>query len=102
MPRAAVMLARERAAECGVDTLGRRYVPKRLQHRVLDDVILDHVDRRFKRSSMEIYTRVVDDYGTVNVRVFYQHLRQLRKRRRVKVVDREGGKTARLFYVKVR
>lgn len=94
--------ASERAHETGVDCIGRRFVPTRTQHSTtLDVVILDHVDRRYPRSSRAIYDRVVSDYGSVGIRVFYRHLGKLREAGKIRIARREPcGGYPQLFYVK--
>ena len=62
----------------GRDALGRRIVSHTpVAHRALDEMILDHLGRAWI-TSMDLYRRVVDDYGTLNERVFYRHLSKLR------------------------
>lgn len=76
--RAEQRVANLRMRETGCDILGRRRPRHHSRHTILSEMILEHVDRRVWRCSMDIYDYVVNDYGKVCARVFYRRLAKLR------------------------
>lgn len=76
--RAEQRIASKRMREVGCDILGRHRPRHHNRHTILSEMILEHVDRRVWRCSMDIYDYVVNDYGKVCARVFYRRLAKLR------------------------
>jgi DNA-binding transcriptional ArsR family regulator len=83
-----------------IDARGRSRPSHHELHDGLDEVILRYVGR-FPRSSREIYDLVIEDYGSVSIRVFYRHINKLREAKLVLAVAQEPhGRRSRLFYVR--
>lgn len=55
----------------------RRY--QRPSHALLDEIILAHLGCMVPVPSMELYDRVLNDYGSVIARTFYRHVDKLTK-----------------------
>jgi len=69
------------------------------QREGLDDYILRHVGR-VPQSSMEIYRRVVDDFGEVHERSYYRALARLRNAGKIVLSTARAPEAGRqLFYV---
>lgn len=96
--RAERRMIRARAIADGCDILGRRRARIHNRHPLLDEIILEHVGRHWC-SSMELYRRVVDDYGAVCERVFYRRLVKLRDAKELRVV-KDTTQSRRLLYAK--